>query len=177
MLVRGRDEHWSYDVSNLGEALRQIKEALLDGEAAQAALREAAMEFGFNPALLARKWEEQHKCSPEQWLAQEHARLGALESLQRGAVIVAQARARSEAAKWRMPEEMKALAGRLFTLGRQRYAFVVKASDNPAWAIRAIRVEDERVVNFPLERWSEIEPQLQVLVRERKRVQPVAQTA
>ena len=156
-------------MNNLGEALGQIRQALVEGEEPVRAVREAAMDFGLNPDLLLRKWGEQHGCTPEEWRERHTQNVLALNAGRAAAVRAASAKAREAAKKWLLPAPQTEMVGRLFRHGKQEYAFAVFAMDNPRWAIRAVRVQDGRLVNLPAEAWRAIEPQLRQTVRVRQR--------
>jgi hypothetical protein len=148
--------------SNLTEALAQLKEALSQAEEPGRAVREAASDYGLHPALVERKFTEATGKSPAAWQDEDKANKARAADMATQAVLNAQARARRLAHdRWRVQGIHADLAGKLFTLrdGRQ-YAYVVYADDHPDWAIRAVRVQDGREVNFAKTYWVEIMEQI-----------------
>jgi len=51
----------------IAEAIKQMQDAMLNGDTTDQAVQQAASDFKLAPALLSRKFEEQHGCSPEKW--------------------------------------------------------------------------------------------------------------
>jgi hypothetical protein len=141
---------------SLSDAFRQLREALEAGEPPAESLAEAAQDFGLRPELLLRKWVEGMGAPPETWQAEHQRRVAGLAQLKSDAEAVAREKAREVAARYTAAPVIKALAGRRFTYRGQAYAFATLQADNPAYAIRAIRIADTRLVNLPASIWDEI---------------------
>ena len=126
------------------EGIKSVIEALEDGETGEAAIAEAADDWGLNPRLLARKFKEQHGCSPDEFLELRAGRREA--AVADGTSKAGRSRAVElalEASRdWSFNPEGEALIGRLFTFMKQDFALI--AFDNRArtWNVKAIRVSD-----------------------------------
>jgi transposase-like protein len=145
---------------SLSDALRQLRESLEAGEPPAESLAEAAQDFGLRPELLLRKWVEGMGAPPEAWQAAHKTRVAGLVQLKADAETAAREKAREVAAQYTAAPVIKALAGRRFVYKGQAYAFATLQSDNPAYAIRAIRIADTRLVNLPARIWDEIRDDL-----------------
>lgn len=155
-------------MSLLVEAIQQVKECLLAGETVQTSIQDSADDYKLSTEMLYRRFTiANNGQTPEAWLEGHKQRVLAAELLAVQSREKGMQKARELAlTKWRVQGQMAALAGRVFSIGKREYAYVVMGDDDPAYAIRSIDLETQRIVNFPRSRISEIvrqiAPQLQL---------------
>lgn len=126
------------------DGIKSVIEALEDGETGEAAILEASDDWHLNPMLLARKFAEQHGCTPAEFLSLRTSRGAA--PVVAGSSKTQRARAvelaRDAADNWNFSPEGEALVGRLFTFMKHDFALIAFDSRARSWNVKAIRVSD-----------------------------------
>lgn len=142
---------------SISQAVAQVRDAMLGGSTPTAAVAEAAHDFALHPALVLRKFQEQHDATPAGWLVLEKARKANLTRMganaARNATQVAQQAAQAapvEAGKYILPEWQQGLVGAEFEVAGGRYFFVAYVSTNGKRRLVATRATDKGVVHWKL---------------------------
>ena len=150
----------------IADALSQVKDELRDGVPIDEAFAAAGEEFGLNPILLRRKFNESTGTEPAAWLAAIRAtEKAALDSRDTSRRLVSDRARRLASERWNVTNTALDLAGRIFSINGREYAWVAYVADRPDTAIRAIEVATHREVFFNRARGDEILQQIAPNVR------------
>lgn len=149
----------------MNAALQELRDILRSpdgtGEGAEQAVLTVAEEYELSPADVRRSWREKYGCAPIEFAEREAQSRKSLQTLQEASTLRAVTKAQTIArTRWQVQGMHAELAGRLFKLGDQTYAFVVYVKDDPEHAVRAINIQTLRVDTLSIKHLDEIAGQL-----------------
>lgn len=126
-------------MSNLIDALNDLQAMIEEGMDRQAALVQAAEDYGLNSILLRRKFEEQFGMTIESYVAPD------LDLVKKGTMI----RANEIATAWANKYTSRSpYFGKTFKMHGEEFMFVVVDAAQPKWGLKAVRVSDGNKMRF-----------------------------